>query len=302
MVELYRLTAEFKANRPLFPPSHSNAIIAGVSFQVAGHQTDKYQVATAVYEGPLDLLLELIERAELDITRLALAQVTDQYLEYLRALQERNAAEVSAFLVIAARLLQIKSAALLPRPPIDLSGADEEDPGEALARQLILYKRFKELSGYLQKREDAGLQTHLRLAAPPKIATHVKLDLSGITLADFMDAARAVFFNKTALTSLDKVVSMPRVTIREKIHSILNQLRGLKTMTFRNLLNGDTPRVEIIVTFLAMLELVKRHIVAAEQTSLFGDIALAALTEMNGSDDLPFEFDEEHSLEDEDLD
>lgn len=270
-----------------------------MSFQVAGHQTEKYQVATSVYEGPLDLLLELIERAELDITRLALAQVTDQYLEYIRSLQERNAAEVSAFLVIAARLLQIKSAALLPRPPMDHSGTEEEDPGEALARQLILYKRFKELAGYLHAREDAGLQTHLRLAAPPKIATQVKLDLSGITLVDFMDAARAIFFNKAALTSLDKVVTMPRVTIREKIRSILGQLRGLKSVTFRNLLNGGTPRVEIIVTFLAMLELIKRHIVSAEQSSLFGDIALAPLTEMNDTDDLPFEFDEEHSLEDE---
>src|SRR3989304_4337709 len=229
MVELYRLTAEFKANRPLFPPSHSNAIIADVSFQVAGHQTDKYQVATAVYEGPLDLLLELIEHAELDITRLALAQVTDQYLEYLRALQDRNAAEVSAFLVIAARLLQIKSAALLPRPPIHHLGSDEEHPEEPLARQLILYKRFKELAGYLNQREAAGLLTHLRLAPPPVKATQVKMDLSGLTLVGFMDAARSVFFNKAALTSLDKVVAMPRVTIREKIQSILSHLRNLKT-------------------------------------------------------------------------
>jgi len=203
--------------------------------------------------------------------------------------------------VIAARLLQIKSAALLPRPSIDHLGVDEEDPAEALARQLILYKRFKELSGYLQKREDAGLQTYLRLTAPSIIATNVKLDLSGITMLDLMDAARTVFFNKAALTSLDKVVTMPRVTIREKIRSILNQLRGLQTTTFRKLLGGGMPRIEIIVTFLAMLELVKRHIVSAEQSVLFGDIALAPLTDMNGADDLPFEFDEEHSLEDEDI-
>jgi segregation and condensation protein A len=270
-----------------------------VSFQVAGHQTEGYQVATAVYEGPLDLLLELIERAELDITRLALAQVTDQYLEYLRAMQDRNAAEVSAFLVIAARLLQIKSAALLPRPSIDHNTADEEDPAEALARQLILYKRFKELAGYLQQREAAGLQTHLRLAPPPKTAVQVKLDLNGITLIDFMDAAGSVFFNKLELTSLDKVVSMPRVTIREKIQSILSHLRNLKTTTFRSILGKSTPRVEIIVTFLAMLELVKRHIVAAEQSILFGDIDLAPLTDMSGFDELPFEFNEEDSLEDE---
>ncbi|MHB0923246.1 MAG: segregation and condensation protein A [Bellilinea sp.] len=271
-----------------------------MSFQVAGHQTEGYQVATAVYEGPLDLLLELIEHAELDITRLALAQVTDQYLEYMHLLQDRNAAEVSAFLVIAARLLQIKSAALLPRPPIDHAATDEEDPAEALARQLILYKRFKELAGYLVMREDAKLQTHLRLAPPPKTATNIKLDLSGITLEDFLDSARAVFFNKSTLASLDTVVTMSRVTIREKIRSILTMLHGVSTTSFRALLGKNTPRLEIIVTFLAMLELVKRHIVAAEQTALFGDIELAPLTEMDEAEGLPFEYDDEHPLEDED--
>ena len=89
-----------------------------------------YKVSTPVYEGPLDLLLQLIERAELDITKLALAEVTEQYLEHLRSLQERAAQEVSAFLVVAARLLQIKSEALLPRPPVREAG--EEDPAEAL--------------------------------------------------------------------------------------------------------------------------------------------------------------------------
>jgi segregation and condensation protein A len=107
-------------------------------------QVGDYKVATPVYEGPLDLLLQLIEHAELDITKLALALVTDQYLSRLRDLQERAAEEVSAFLVIAARLLQIKSEALLPRPPVREAG--EEDPGEALARQLLAYKRYKEIA------------------------------------------------------------------------------------------------------------------------------------------------------------
>lgn len=270
-----------------------------MSFQVAGHQTEGYQVATAVYEGPLDLLLELIERAELDITRLALAQVTDQYLEYLRALQDRDAAEVSAFLVIAARLLQIKSAALLPRPPIDHAGVDEEDPGEALARQLILYKRFKELAGFLLQRDEAGLHTHLRLTPPPTTASHVKLDLSGITLEDFLEVARGVFFNKAALASLDTVVSLPRVTIREKIRSLITTLQNVQKTTFRTILGQNTPRVEIIVTFLAMLELIKRHFVVVEQSTLFGDIELSSLSEISDAEGLALEFDDEHALEDE---
>ena len=270
-----------------------------MSIQIAGHQSESYQVATAVYEGPLDLLLELIERAELDITRLALAQVTDQYLEYLHSLQERNAAEVSAFLIIAARLVQIKSAALLPRPQLNYASEDEEDPGEALARQLIVYKRFKELAAVLQQREEAGLRTYLRLAPPPHISTRVNVDLSGFTLQDLADAARSIFFNKTILTSLDKVVTMPRVTIREKIRSILHILQSARSTTFRTLLGENSPRVEIVVTFLAMLELVKRHIVAAEQTTLFGDIELAPLVTMDETNGLPFDFEEDQALEDE---
>ncbi len=88
-----------------------------MSLHIAGHQTEGYRVSTPVYEGPLDLLLDLIERAELDITSLALAQVTDQYLAYLSQLQDRDADQVSAFLVIATRLVLIKSQKLLPRPP-----------------------------------------------------------------------------------------------------------------------------------------------------------------------------------------
>jgi len=102
-----------------------------------------YTVQTPVYEGPLDLLLDLIERAELDITAVSLALVTDQYLAYINGMEERNADEISAFLVIAAKLVQIKSEALLPRPPAREPG--EEDAGQSLVDQLKLYKRFKEI-------------------------------------------------------------------------------------------------------------------------------------------------------------
>ena len=117
-----------------------------MDFQIAGHQTEGYKINTEVYSGPLDLLLQLIEKAELDITRLSLAQVTDQYLEYMHHLETQDPAEVSAFLVIAAKLVQIKSAALLPRQTIP-SLQVEEDPGEALARAPV-YKKSKTCPGF----------------------------------------------------------------------------------------------------------------------------------------------------------
>lgn len=258
-----------------------------VSIDVLGHQAENYHVATTVYEGPLDLLLQLIERAELDITTLALAQVTDQYLAHLAQIQERNPAEVSAFLVIAARLLQIKSAALLPRPPL-VEASKEEESGEALARQLIQYRRFKQLAGILWQREDEGLHTYLRVAPPP-VKVEARLDLAGITLLDLAEAARQMLVKQNGLTDLSKVVTLPRVTIREKISSIITNLRTAGFTTFRSIIKTRS-RLEIVVTFLAMLELIKRHIIQAQQTAIFSDIELVPISELEDELETESEF------------
>lgn len=264
-------------------------IIGPVNLQVAAHQIEGYRVNTPIYEGPLDLLLQLIERAELNITTLALAQVTDQYLIHLRQLKEQDAAEVSGFLVIAARLVQIKSAALLPKPTYEPAEEAEEDPGEALARQLIIYKRFKELAGSLTQREEKGLRTYLRVAPPP-IKVEAKLDLSGVTVADLTQAARDIFFNKPDLPALSRVVSMPRVTIREKIRTIIDSLRELGNTTFAYFLKQKGDRLEVVVTFLAMLELMKRQVVEAGQLELFGEIEVTSTGEWNEQEDAQLEF------------
>ncbi len=261
-----------------------------MSLQVAAHQTEGYQIETDLYAGPLDLLLDLIERAELDITQLALAQVTDQYLEYMRRLQNRTPAEVSAFLVIAARLVQIKSSALLPRSPISEENAEEPDPGEALARQLILYRRFKQIGAWLEAREHAGLRTFLRLSIPVT-RPEAKLDLSGITLQDLVTAGREIFFQKNLLPSLNEVVNMPRVTIRERIQSIVNLLRKDGAASFQHILSTGT-RLEIVVTFLAVLELIKRQVVEVHQENLFAEIILQPTGEWDENDEEPIEFNE----------
>ncbi len=241
-----------------------------MSLNIATHQAQGYTVATPVYEGPLDLLLQLIERAELDITRLALAQVTDQYLAHLHELEERPAEEVSAFLVIAARLLQIKSEVLLPRPPVRQEG--EEDPGEALARQLIAYKRYKEIAEYLREREASNLHTYLRLAPAPKIDG--TLDLSGLTIAALVEAAQSVFAQADLRHPLNTVVTAPKVTIREKISLIAGYLRRQGRTSFRALLGRRPTNLDIVVTFLAMLELIKRRLVQVHQDRLFGEIQI----------------------------
>jgi segregation and condensation protein A len=255
---------------------------------IASHQAGAYRVTTDVYEGPLDLLLQLIEHAELDITKLALAQVTGQFLEHLRRMQERAAEEVSAFLVIAAKLIQIKSEVLLPRPPAREPG--EEDPGEALRLQLLAYRRYRTIAGLLAEREAAGLRTYLRIAPPPRIEG--TLDLSGITAEDLAAVATSLFSRPDARSSLSSMVPSPRVTIREKIALIGVTLRSKTHVTFQKLLGEGRTRLDIVVTFLAMLELVKRHLVTARQEGLFGEIELEAANDWNENEEFELEFGE----------
>jgi len=257
-----------------------------MDLNIASHQTGSYTVKVPVYEGPLDLLLQLIERAELDITAIALATVTDQYLTYIRQLPDARADEISAFLVIAAKLIQIKSEALLPRPPVREVG--EEDPGEALARQLRIYKRFKELSALLEERDTQGLHTYLRLAPPPKVEG--RLDLSDITLNDLMDAALGIYQQVQEKQSLGTVISAPKVTIREKIAYIAETLGQTENSSFRKLVGSAKSRLEIVVTFLALLELVKRYRVSARQADLFGDIEIERSGEWNQEEEFELEF------------
>lgn len=253
---------------------------------ILGHQTSGYSVQTAVYEGPLDLLLDLIEHAELDITTVSLAAVTEQYLEYLHQLEEVHADEISAFLVIAAKLVQIKSEALLPRPPAREPG--EEDVGAALVEQLRLYKRFKEISKLLKEREAQNLRTYLRLAPLPKIEG--KLDLSNITIADLIEAAREVYAKEGEKQALGTVISAPKVTIREKIELIAKRLGTAEHARFQELLGEEPTRIEIVVTFLALLELVKRYRVSAKQVGLFADIEIERMEDWNVNEEIDIEF------------
>ena len=245
-----------------------------------------YTVRTPVYEGPLDLLLGLIERAELDITSVSLAAVTDQYLVYIHGLEQINADQISAFLVIAAKLLQIKSEALLPRPPARAAG--EEDIGRSLVDQLKLYKRFKEIGGWMHGRQQANLRTFLRVAPPPKVEP--KLDLSNLTLERLVAAASEAFAKERNKQPLGVIIAAPRVTIREKIDMIAKVMKDVERSSFRALLDPGASRLEIVVTFLAMLELVKRYRIHAHQEDLFSDIEINRMEEWKDDEEIDIEF------------
>jgi segregation and condensation protein A len=206
-------------------------------------------------------------------------------------LPELFAEEVSGFLVIAARLIQIKSEALLPRPVVREPG--EEDPGEALARQLQIYRQYKKVAELIDGRQKSGFHTYLKTAS--QLNFQGKVDLSGIRVEDLVAAARMVFFfrdRSTLVAGFNNVVAPPKITIRQKISLIAGLLREKGHSSFRFLLKDVHSRVEIVITFLAMLELVKLHYVKVQQNHIFGDIELESAENWQTNAEIELEFGE----------
>lgn len=259
-----------------------------MSLGILARFPNSYQVETEIYQGPLDLLLQLIEKAELDITKLALAQVTDQYLAYLKTLEHLQTNEISVFIVIAAKLLQIKSSVLLPKPKI----IDEEtsDLGDELVQQLIEYKKIRQVSLWLADREAKGLRTYLRIAPPPKIES--KIDLSSIDINMLVKAAQIVFKQLVENDNLDRKIIQPVYSIRNKIQIIILKLQKEGRTTFLNLIRNLPSRVEIMVTFLALLELIKQKQIEVFQENLFSDIVITPTITINEDVAMNSEFDD----------
>lgn len=227
-----------------------------------------YQVKLPVFEGPLDLLLHLIEKRELDITAISLSQVTDQYLEHLGHAEDLNPDSLADFVVVAAKLLAIKSFALLPsRAPTE----EEEEIANDLATALIEYQLFKRAAEGLRDMEETGRRTFSRRAKPvlpPPPATF------GAMAPD--DLLRALLRMLAATAEIEKPAPLPRrvYTVAEKIDVIQLALAEGSRVTFSSLLTCTASRLEIIVTLLALLELIRKGEVEVEQAERFGEIHL----------------------------
>lgn len=232
-----------------------------------------YQVELPVFNGPLDLLLHLIEREELDVTAISLVQVTGQYLAQVRLMQSDQLESLIDFISIGARLLLIKSRALLPRP-IVLPGEDEEDedPAAALLRQLRAYKRFKNAAAWLGDRQQRGLRTYLRVAPPPRLEGH--LDLSGVDTDSLLEAMRIVLSRVETMEESLEVARPRQLTIEEQIGKLRHNLQRRRSFKFADMIANPHDRTEIAVTLLALLELIKRREAQAQQSYMFGPIEI----------------------------
>jgi segregation and condensation protein A len=225
-----------------------------------------------VFEGPLDLLLHLIEREELDITRVSLAQVTDQYLEYISRLEEREVSNLVDFLIVASKLLLIKSRLLLPAPPV--TADEEEDVGDDLVRQLIEYRKFKKLAALLAQRNQENLHAYVRVGTTVISGSNKTLDMNDVTLDALVEAVRQALDIAPEGSNVSQVVPPITVSVHDKIRLITTRLERRGETTFQEVITGARSRLEVIVTFLAMLELIRTARLSVQQEGLFGRIVM----------------------------
>lgn len=242
-----------------------------------------YPVSLPAFEGPLDLLLHLIERRELEISQISLMVVTEAYLQTIDQLEEIEPGALADFLVIASRLLLIKSRNLLPKPTVK-DEDEEEDPGDALIRQLIEYRQFKEVANQLKARADAGLRAYVRSAPGPQLDK--RLDMGGVDMALLHRALQKALQRMPSDPPMPRVHTYP-ITVAEQIENVRNYIRDAQRLmraqlrerpttpvSFTELLSQSATRMEVIVTFLAVLELIKQRELLAEQDGMFGEIVL----------------------------
>jgi segregation and condensation protein A len=234
-----------------------------------------YQVRIENFEGPLDLLLHLIKKNEINIYDIPVAMIAQQYLEYLEAMEELNLNVAGDFLVMAATLLQIKSKMLLP---VDETADDDEegpDPREELVRRLLEYKAFKEAARQLDDQEKMWREIFWREQAPLVEEVEEELPLENVSLFDLVDALKEVLERNPSSRLIEIVPD--NLTVRERMNLILETLEGKDTVSFAALFGESSHRMVVVVTFLALLELMRLRIARVFQSETFGPILVSRM-------------------------
>lgn len=231
-----------------------------------------YSVKLENFEGPLDLLLKIIKDNKMDIETVKLADLTEQYLEYLDTFDTLDMENASEFIEIAAQLIEIKSRTLLP-PEGEEEQIEDDDEINLLARLKEL-KLFREASEKLANVEDLDKL----YKKPDKMAGNVRIKLKDMTLDSMLDAFAIMMATipKKKIEEETKQIAKDRFTVAEKFIEIKNITREKKMVKFSSLFDDDLTTSELINTFLALLELLKRQFVKAQQSSIFGEIDIIA--------------------------
>ena len=243
-------------------------------------------VKLARFEGPLDLLLHLIKRDEIEITDIPISHITQQYLSYIELMRALDLDVAGEFLVMAATLMRIKAKMLLPLPAVG-EEEDDGDPREELVQRLVEYRQFKEAAGTLKMREQDRRLLFERGMLPGDDEMG-PLPLAPATLFDLLDALNRVM-SRIPVPPPTYDVQGELYTVDDKMSLIASTVAELGSMSFVDLLLRCRVRAEMVVTFIALLELIKLGTVLVVQTEHFGDITILARTPEGSETDAPVE-------------
>jgi segregation and condensation protein A len=239
---------------------------------------NEYKVHLEIFEGPLDLLLYLIKKDEVDIQAISIERITRQYLDYINTFKLLNIDLASEFIVMAANLMYMKSRTLLPRgeQPPELE-AEEDDPRWDLIRQLIEYKKFKDAAGFLSLCAIAQEGRFGHFPEPQENATSAPAPLAEVSIFDLIRAFQNVLKRFEESHDFGDIID-DRFTVSDKIDFLLDQFAPGETKGFEDLFQSATTKAEVIVTFLALLELMKLNQFVVRQINLLGSIAIERRT------------------------
>ncbi len=231
-----------------------------------------YVIKLENFEGPLDLLLHLIRKNELDICEISISAITDQYLATIDAMQSLNLDIAGEFLLMAATLVHIKSRMLLPQIEEEGEEAEEADPRAELVRRLLEYQKYKEGAKDLDALPLLGREVFGRKFLAPELAPGAETEFHEVGLYELVEALRELL--KARPEEIYHEVTAERLSVADRIQEILGQLAERESLAFAELLPQPMTRGDIVVTFLAMLELVKLRLVRLLQATRFGTIRL----------------------------
>ncbi len=233
------------------------------------------EIRLPVFEGPLDLLLHLIERDDLDITAVSLVAVTDQYLRAIRVGEGFEPGALAEFVSIGAKLIYLKSRALLPRAPEDPSEAlDDDDVGRELVDLLREYKRYTEVVVMLEQRQAAGLRNYTRMAPAPQPSQETGL---GNATVDLLTKLMLQVLSKKPVEPRAVIARDTTMTLNQRVGDLRERLRAGGKFSFRKLMTECQTRLEVVVSFMAILELLKTGECDARQSAAWGDIEVVGV-------------------------
>lgn len=236
-----------------------------------------YKVKLDAFEGPFDLLVYLIEHNKMNIYDIKVSEITAQYLEYIEDAKQHDVNVAQEFMVLAAELIEIKSAMLLPSPVLDEETGEMEDPRKKLVAQIVEYKQFKELAAFFADQEE--LQSHIH-AKPQEDLAQYTGETEEILHGDMNSFAQA-FINfitrKQRIEAMHRTyerIERAKMSMENKIGQIVGFFKKRDQMNFSEMIEGDDTPFNRVITFVSLLELLRQHSITAQQKKRFGDITI----------------------------